>query len=196
MKKRKATKVTESPEIAPDAPESALAVPVEPDTRDGSVLPAELQGPDSGEWAEIASVRFSQEDWEALERLTERQRRFVWEYPRDFCGAQAAKRAGYSDSSKNTLAANGSRMLKHPVVGRLARLLASSTADEMGLTREWVAAELQKAAEQAEELEDPRARIKALETIMRLRGDLIHRSQVDVRSVNITINDVDMEDLR
>ena len=52
--------------------------------------------------------------------------------------------------------------------------------DEGNVIREW----------------SPHGAAKALELIARLRGDMIERRQVDVRTVAITINDVEMEDLR
>ncbi|MEW8228304.1 MAG: terminase small subunit, partial [Candidatus Thiodiazotropha endolucinida] len=42
---------------------------------------------------------------EAFERLTTKQQQFVLEYPKDFNGAQAAIRAGYSENSARQIAA-------------------------------------------------------------------------------------------
>ena len=142
----------------------------------------------------IAAVRFTEEDWTALGRLTQLQQRFILEYPRDFNGTAAAGRAGYQGGA-NALNVRASTLLRHPVAGRLIRKLCAATADEMGLTREWIMNTLQGLANEARADGAWQSSAKAVELIARLRGDMIERKQVHVRTVAITINGVDMEDL-
>ena len=146
--------------------------------------------------AETALDRFTPADWADLESLTERQRRFVFEYPTDFNATAAAGRAGYRGDD-NALGVQGHRVLRHRKAGPLVRKLSAFTADELGITREKILSRLDELSQRAlDDFENPHAAAKALELLAKLRGDMIERRQVEGRTVAITINDVDMEDLR
>ncbi len=173
------------------------------------------------ESSEIAQIRLSEEDWVQLNGLTVKQRAFVFEYPKDFNGTRAAERAGYA-GREAALAVRGSMLLRHPKVNPLIRKLTAATADEMGITREYLLAKIDEVAEltlRGEpymlEREDgtlvavtdangdqvyynrsPQNTLKAMELLAKLRGDMIERSEVTTRSIEIRINDVDLEDLR
>ena len=145
------------------------------------------------ESSEIAQIRFSEEDWAALDSLTKKQRAFVLEYPVDFNGAAAAKRAGYQGNDA-ALAVTASRLLRHPKVNPLIRLLTSSTADEMGYTREWLLKQIDEVAAELRARGD--SAVPALALIAKLRGDMIERVEHDHRVVQVVINDVSVEDLK
>ncbi len=144
------------------------------------------------EGPEIAPVRFSEEDWDALNALTGKQRAFVLEYPKDMNGTRAAGRAGYAGNVE-TWQVMGSRLLRHPKVNYLIRKLTAATADEMGITREWLLKEVQDTAARLEERGD--SPVPALSLLARLRGDLIERVDVTSRSLVVTVNGVDAKEL-
>ncbi len=171
------------------------------------------------EASEIAQDLFSAADYEALEGLTVKQRAFVVEYPRDFNGTRAAERAGYQGNDES-LAVTGARLLRHRQVNPLIRKLTAATADEMGITRESLIARIDEVASRAMagapkvhvtkdgdmfEVKDdegntitewqPAAVTRALETLAKLRGDMIERVDVTQRTVEIRINGADLKDL-
>ncbi len=149
-----------------------------------------LQSPESHQ---IAQVRFTAEDWEELNTLTAKQRAFVLEYPKDFNGTRAAKRAGYRASSDSALGARGWQLLRHPKVNYLVRKLTAATADEMGITKEWLLNEIQEVAGEMRERGESSA--KELALLAKLRGDMIERVDVTQRTVEIRINGADLKDL-
>ncbi|MHC4640520.1 MAG: terminase small subunit [Planctomycetota bacterium] len=61
--------------------------------------------------------------------LTDRQQRFVDEYPKDYCATRAAERAGYSARSAAVI---GSRLKKNP---RIAQEIEKHKADIVQETR-------------------------------------------------------------
>lgn len=128
-----------------------------------------------------------------LADLTARQRRFCLEYIIDFNQAAAAVRAGYSENSVDSMA---SRLIRHPKIGPLIADMANLSAEQLGVSRAYVISKLRQLADAAEADGDRHAATRALELLAKLRGDMIERRQVDVRTVAITINDVEMEDLR
>jgi hypothetical protein len=148
---------------------------------------------EGSEGSEIAQFRFSEQDWKQLNSLTPLQRRFVLEYPKDFNAKAAAERAGYKGGAY-AQANRGWELLRHPVVNPLIRKLTASTAEEMGITREWLLNEIQEVASEMRERGESSARELAL--LAKLRGDLIERVEHDVRHVVVQVNGVDVEDLR
>lgn len=173
--------------------------------------------------SEIAVVNPEDFEWptevhERLATLTDKQRSFVLEYLIDFNATKATRRAGYQVADDNSAAQIGWRLLRHAKVGPIVADLAQLSAEQLGLSRAYILTRLRDVAEKAikggpkyvgkdgniARDEDgnvvyewsPQGAAKALELIARLRGDMIERKQVDVRSVNVTINDVTMEDIR
>lgn len=176
-----------------------------------------------GKKAELATVDPDEFQWppgvyEQLATLTGKQARFVQEYILDFNATAAVLRAGYNAANRDYAAQIGWKLLRHPKVGAVVADLAEMSADQMGISRAYVLANLRTVAEKAIEggpkfvgkdgmiARDDDGRIvyewdsaganKALELLARLRGDMIERKQVDVRTVNIQINDVSVEDLQ
>ena len=147
------------------------------------------------ESSEIAQIRLSVEDWKVLDSLTALQRAFVFEYIRDMNGTRAAKRAGYKGGDE-VLAVKASELRKHPKVNPLIRKLTAATADEMGVTKEWIVARLEELAADAAMAGNHGAANSALRTLAQLRGDMIERVEHDHRIVQVVINDVSVEDLR
>ncbi len=133
-----------------------------------------------------------------LATLTDRQRRFIEEYLIDFNATSAIRRAGYNPRTRDYAAQMGSKLLRHPKVSSVLVEMADLSAEQLGISRAYVMVRLREVADRTMEEEkwEPRTAVKALETLARLRGDLIERKQVDVRTVSIEINGVEMEDLR
>ena len=128
-----------------------------------------------------------------LSELSDKQQRFCLEYLVDFNQVAAAKRAGYAPDWAFTQA---SRLMRHPRVGTLIAEMADLSAEQLGISRAYVLSQFRQIADEAREEGDRHGAVRALEMLAKLRGDMIERKQVDVRTVAITINDVDMEDLR
>lgn len=72
----------------------------------------------------------------AIDKLTDRERRFVEEYLIDLNGRQAYIRAGFANThtNKNSAQVGGSRLLAHPAVSEVIEKLAS----ERGTARVWI----------------------------------------------------------
>ena len=147
---------------------------------------------------------------------TPKQRAFIAEYPKDMNATLAAKRAGYAGDD-NALAVQGSRLIRHHKANPLIRKLTAATADEMGITREYLLDRIDAVATRAQEgapkilangtvaKDDegnviyewsPQGAARALELLAKLRGDMIERKEVDVRVVELRVNGVEMGDLR
>jgi phage terminase small subunit len=144
---------------------------------------------------EIAQIRLSDEDWGELLSLTELQRAFVFEYVKDLNGTRAAKRAGYQGPD-STLAVRGSTLVRHPKINPLIRKLTKATADEMGITKEYLIARLEEVAADAALAGNHAAANSTLRTLAQLRGDMVEQVQHDHRVVQVVINDVDVKELR
>ncbi len=147
---------------------------------------------------EIAQIQFSEEDWETLGSLTAKQRAFVLEYPKDLNARAAARRAGYSGND-NTLSQRGFELMRHPVCNPLIKKLTAASFDELGITSEWVAVKMYQLFERITESEEewsPQVAKGLLDSLAKLRGDLLETVQHDHRIVQVVINDVSVEDLR
>ena len=148
--------------------------------------------------SEIAQIRFSDEDWEQLNSLTPLQRAFVLEYPKDLNARAAAERAGYQ-GGPSAQAVRGFQLMRHPVANPLIRKLTAASFDELGITSEWVAAKMYQLFERITESEEdwsPQVAKGLLDSLAKLRGDLLERVEHDHRIVQVVINDVSVEDLR
>lgn len=151
-----------------------------------------------------------------LATLTEKQRRFVEEYLIDFNASAAVKRAGYNPKDLNSAAAMGSRLIRHPAVQPVLLEMANLSAEQLGISRAYILARLRHVAEKAIEGNpkfvgkdgalavvdgevvyemDSGGANKALELLARLRGDMIERKEVNVKSVHLIINGIEQGDL-
>ncbi len=168
---------------------------------------------------QIAQFRLEAKDWDALGGLTGKQQAFVWEYLKDMNATRAADRAGYA-GGEGKLAVRGHLLMRHPIVNPLIRKLTAATADEMGITREYVLSRIREVEQRIMagapkvhvtkdgdmfEVKDdagntiqewsPQAATQALATLAKLRGDMIDRVDVTTRSIEIKINGTDLKDL-
>ncbi|MCP4205907.1 MAG: terminase small subunit [Shimia sp.] len=134
----------------------------------------------------------------AVDRLTRKQKAFIDEYVIDYNATRAAERAGYENKSDKALGVQGWKLLRHPVVGPEIRRRGRATADELGITSEYVLVRLRDMVERWANGDDdsPFAARAALELIGKLRGDMIERVQAEVKVLSVQLNDVNMEDLR
>ena len=150
-----------------------------------------------------------------VDKLTDRQRRFVEHYAITFNGRVAAIRAGYSQRTATEIASEN--LTKPHIRAEVARL-GQQTADELGITRGYILSGLMTVAEQAMEgipkftskgeplldaegrqvmAQDSAGANRALELLMKHRGDLVDRSAPEASGgVSVTINGVDVQDLR
>ena len=173
-----------------------------------------LQG--AGEYGEIAEVKWTEAEWAIFDKLTQKQKAFIWEYPKDFNSTKAAKRAGYA-GNEHSFTVTGSRLLRHPKVNPLIRSLTAATADELGITREWLLNEIQDVAAKAKRGApkflgtegtiardengevvyewSPQGAARALELLAKLRGDMIERKEIDMKVVSMQLNGVEVVDV-
>jgi len=149
------------------------------------------------------------------DKLTDRQRRFVEHYATSFNGREAAIKAGYSQRTATEIASEN--LTKPHIRAEIARL-GQRTADELGITRGYVLSRLATVVERAIEgipkftskgeplldaeghqvmVQDSAGANRALELLMKHRGELVDRSALEASGgVSVTINAVDIEDLR
>ena len=78
-----------------------------------------------------------------LKRLTDKQLKFVTEYPKDFNGKRAVIAAGYS---KNAAGVMANKLLNHPLVQKALGKAMLHTVETAELTREQIVAEVDAAA--------------------------------------------------
>ena len=188
----------DSDQSAQDDPGAKLSVVEE---RDTAAMPLERVLSEGRRAYEVALSERSDGpdplDPAGLEGFTRRQALFVLEYLVDFNATAAARRAGYSPNGSDAHHfQQGLRLLRHPRVGAEIRRRAELSAEELGISRAYVLTRLQTITERASEKGDLYTATRGYELLAKLRGDMIERRQVDVRTVAITINDVEMEDLR
>ena len=132
-----------------------------------------------------------------LDSLSGKQKAFIDHYLLSFNAKQAALAAGYSETRPDH---RGWQLLRHPIVGREIRFQQAATAEEMGITREWILHKLREIADVTMDMEsdreiDPRAAATALEKLAKLRGDLIDRHEIEQKVLVVQLNDVDAGDL-
>jgi hypothetical protein len=129
----------------------------------------------------------------ALFRVTARQQRFIDEYMTEFNATAAARRAGYSAKSAHQ---RGYELVHSPGVAAVIKERGASDADVLGITRNWILTELREVLEQAKGEGKLGPANRALELLARLRGDLLERTETDVKAVHVVINRLDVEHLR
>lgn len=148
--------------------------------------------------SEIAQIRFSDEDRAALDLLTAKQRAFVLEYPKDFNATRAAERAGYA-GPENNWSRRGWQLLRHPECNVLIRKLTAASFDELGITSEWVAVKMVQLLERVtseDVLWSPQVAKGLLDSLAKLRGDLIDKVDVTSRQLVVHVNGIEVEALK
>lgn len=147
--------------------------------------------------------------------LTAKQERFILEYLVDFNATQAAIRAGYAESGAHV---EGHRLLRNPKIAERIAAEGAQTADELGMTREYVFRTIREGIDKALTgapkvvstkdgpvvaydddgnpiIEWSPSGVKGLvELLARIRGDLVDKVEHS-GGVQITINGVDLQDL-
>ena len=103
------------------------------------------------------------------DRLTERQRLFCQMYvgPGRHCAALAARLAGYAPGCSHV---TGCQLLKQPKIAATVRGLEDAVAQEIGVSRRAVIAQLVAAADQAKLMMEPSSIISAMKNIAQISG--------------------------
>lgn len=112
---------------------------------------------------------------EVIDNLTERQRRFVEEYPVDYNGSAAIIRAGYQTKHPARLACE---MLKHPGIKAALDQLAIQRGKESTLQPEYVMNKLQRTIERAEADGNHTAVLRGCEILARALGMFVERREI------------------
>lgn len=107
------------------------------------------------------------------DRLTERQRLFCEMYvgPGRHNSALAARLAGYAPGCSHV---TGCQLLKKPKIAAAVRGLEAVLAQEMGVSRQRVIAQLVGAADLARELKEPASMISAFRNVAQICGYYRH----------------------
>ena len=115
------------------------------------------------------------------DRLTERQRLFCEMYvgPGRHCAALAARLAGYAPGCSHV---TGCQLLKQPKIAATVRSLEDVVAQEIGVNRQAVIAQLVAAANLAKEIQVPAAIVSAYRSVAQLCG---YFRQVDEKSMKV-----------
>lgn len=92
-------------------------------------------------------------------------------------------RAGYKVKSREVAFTNGSRMLRKAHIRQILRSFIDDAAEKTVVTRESLAAEIDQAAEQAADLDQPSVRVQAAMAKAKLYG-----LEAPSRSVNLNIS--------
>ena len=103
------------------------------------------------------------------DRLTERQRLFCEMYvgPGRHCAALAARLAGYAPGCSHV---TGCQLLKQSKIAATVRALQDVVAQEIGVSRQAVIAQLVGAADLARELKEPSSMISAYRNVAQICG--------------------------
>jgi phage terminase small subunit len=80
-------------------------------------------------------------DPEAMAKLTTKQQAFVEQYLVDYNATAAAGRAGYKGDKRN-LGIRGYKLIRHPIIGPEIRRRVAATADELGVSSEYLMTKL------------------------------------------------------
>lgn len=155
-----------------------------------------------------------------FDRLTRKQQRFVVEYCLDHNAAGAVKRAGYKYNGDNTQAAShGWKLMQHPDIKAAIADREANIADEIGITKQALLMAqfevFRKAMEEVPKVSNGKlvgyvdpvtgegkivtevelgAANKALETLMRHRGMLTDRHEVETGPTIYTLDLADLGD--
>lgn len=103
------------------------------------------------------------------DRLTDRQRLFCEMYvgPGRHCAALAARLAGYAPGCSNI---TGCQLLQLPKIAATVRGLEEAVAQEIGVSRQAVIAQLVAAANLARELQEPASIVTAYRNVAQICG--------------------------
>jgi phage terminase small subunit len=91
--------------------------------------------------AEVMPLDPHDPDPAAMAKLTPKQQRFVEEYLVDYNATAAAGRAGYKGDKRN-LGIRGYKLIRHPIIGPEIRRRGAATADELGVSSEYLMTKL------------------------------------------------------
>jgi hypothetical protein len=108
------------------------------------------------------------------------------ESPRSWFQRQGANRAREGAKRREFAGNDG----KHHACGH-----SPETSANLGITRGWILSRLQAIAIAAEDAGKFGPANRALELLAKLRGDLIERTETNVKAVHVVISSVDVEDL-
>ncbi len=147
-------------------------------------------------------------------QLSVMKNRFVEEYLKDLNGAAAARRAGYS---KNNSAQKAYALMQEPDIRNEIKRRGDLDAADLDLSRAYVLTTLNRVLQKAIEGNqkttgvdgkivkddegrpiyewEPTAAVQALKLLAQLRGDLIERLETRSVTVEMVLNDVNVEDL-
>lgn len=84
------------------------------------------------------------------QKLSQRQKKFIAEYPKDCNGTQAAIRSGYAKESANVA---GSRLLANDNISKPIKEKLQSLADKVGISTEYVLQGLKEVSERCRQAE-------------------------------------------
>jgi len=110
------------------------------------------------------------------DQLTARQRLFCEKSGVHFrhCAALAARLAGYAPGCSHV---TGCQLLKKPKIAATVRGLEEALAQEIGVSRQKVIAQLVGAADLARELREPGAMISAYRNVAQICGYMNHKGR-------------------
>ena len=109
------------------------------------------------------------------DRLTERQRLFCEMYvgPGRHCAALAARLAGYAPGCSHV---TGCQLLKQSKIAATVRALENAVAQEIGVSRQAVIAQMVAAANLARDLQLPAAIVSAYRNVAQICGYFRHEA--------------------
>lgn len=120
---------------------------------------------------EDAVAKLSELDEEVLyELLTAKEKKFIEAYTENGNATEAARAAGYSDTSKASLSAQGSRTLKSVKVAAYLRACVRDQCSKLGLTREKILVELNDLRLRARDEKNFKAELGALKEQAKMLG--------------------------
>ncbi|OZA29341.1 MAG: hypothetical protein B7X91_02555 [Hydrogenophilales bacterium 17-64-11] len=114
--------------------------------------------------------------------LNDKQTRFVDEYCISLCGAEAARKAGYS---VRTAYAIGAENLRKPQIKAAIQARQAATALELGVTKQKVISDLLEAIQTARAQGNPGAMIQGAREVGRLLGFY----EPETQRVELSVND-------
>lgn len=113
-----------------------------------------------------------------MKKLTNKQKRFIAEYPKDCNGTQAAIRAGYSKHTANEIAR---KLLTKVDIKKKVEAKLQSVADKCGVTVEFIVLGLKENALLAKGLKD----ISASNGAYKMLGEHLNIFKIPDQDINI-----------
>jgi phage terminase small subunit len=124
-----------------------------------------------------------------MNKLTDKQSRFVSEYLVDFDSTNSAKRAGYSERSARTI---GCDNLNKPYIKIEIKKRIEALCDASFLSRDLIVLALLREAHDRAEGSSPSARVSALDKLAKIFGLYMSEPLVNI-SLEKTISDISRE---